>query len=110
MSLGPIGHKISAPLKLIFSDVWGLAPLFSSDDYRYFVIFVDAYIYIWYYPLVAKYDVYSVFHQFQILVERQFLLKIKFVQTDWGGEYRKLSTFFKIIGIQYRLICPHTHE
>jgi len=47
---------------------------------------------------------------FQILVECQFLLKIKFVQTDWGGEYRKLSTFFKIIGIQYRLICPHTHE
>jgi hypothetical protein len=110
LSLGPIGHKISAPLKLIFSDVCGLATLFSSDDYRYFVIFVDAYIYIWYYPLVAKYDVYSVFHQFQILVERQFLLKIKFVQTDWGGEYRKLSTFFKIIGIQHRLICPHTHE
>jgi hypothetical protein len=51
LSLGPIGHKISAPLKLIFSDVWGLAPLFSSDDYRYFVIFVDAYIYIWYYHI-----------------------------------------------------------
>jgi len=98
LSLGPIGHKISAPLKLIFSDVWGLAPLFSSDDYRYFVIFVDAYIYI--YGIII----------FQILVERQFLLKIKFVQTDWGGEYRKLSTFFKIIGIQHRLICPHTHE
>ena len=47
---------------------------------------------------------------FQILVERQFLLKIKFVQTDWGGEYRKLSTFFQTIGIHHRLIFPHTHE
>jgi len=42
-ALGPTGHKTSAPLKLIFSDVWGPAPLFSSDGYRYFVIFVDAY-------------------------------------------------------------------
>jgi histone deacetylase 1/2 len=60
--------------------------------------------------LVAKSDVYSVFHQFQTLVEHQFSLKIKSVQTDWGGEYRKLSTFFQTIGIHHRLICPHTHE
>jgi histone deacetylase 1/2 len=111
LSLGPTSHKTSAPLKLIFSDVWGLTPLFSSDSYRYFVIFVDAYTkYVWYYPLVAKSDVYSVFHQFQTLVERQFSLKIKSVQTDWGSEYRKLSTFFQTVGIHHHLICPHTHE
>jgi histone deacetylase 1/2 len=111
LSLKPTGHKTSALLELIFSDVWGPAPLFSSDGYRYFVIFVDAHTkYIWYYPLVAKSDVYSVFHQFQTLVERQFSLKIKCVQTEWGGEYRKLSTFFQTIGIHHRLICPHTHE
>jgi len=111
LSLGLTGHKTSAPLELIFSDVWGPAPLFSSDGYRYFVIFVDAYTkYVWYYPLVAKSDVYSVFHQFQTLVERQFSLKIKSVQTDWGGDYRKLSTFIQTVGIHHRLICPHTHE
>jgi hypothetical protein len=111
MSLGPTGHKTSAPFELIFSDVWGPAPLFSSDGYHYFVIFVDAYTkYIWYYPLVAKSDVYSVFHQIQTFVEHQFSLKIKFVQTNWRGKYDKLSTFFKTIGIQHRLICPHTHE
>jgi hypothetical protein len=111
LSLGPTGHKTSAPLELIFSDVCVPAPLFSSDGYRYFVIFVDVYTkYLLYYPLVAKSDVYSVFHQFQTLVKRQFSLKIKYVQTDWGGEYCKLSTFFKTIGIQHRLICPHTHE
>jgi len=111
LSLRPTGHKTSAPLELIFSDVWVPAPLFSLDDYRYFVIFVDAHTkYIWYYPLIAKSYVYSVFHQFQTLFERQFSLKIKSVQTDWGGEYRKLSTFFQTIGIHHRLICPHTHE
>jgi histone deacetylase 1/2 len=65
LSLGLTSHKTSALLELIFSDVWGPAPLFSSDDYRYFVIFVDMHKkYIWYYPLVAKSDVYFVFHQF----------------------------------------------
>ena len=50
------------------------------------------------------------FQQFQLLVERQFSRKIKTVQTDWGGEYRKLNSFFKTIGIHHRLICLHTHE
>jgi hypothetical protein len=73
----------------------GSCSLFFFGWLSLFFIFVDAHTkYIWYYPLVAKSDVYSVFHQFQTLVERQFSLKIKFVQTDWGGEYRKLSTFF----------------
>jgi len=84
---------------------------FSSDGYHYFVIFVDAYTkYIWYYPIVAKSDVYSVFHQFQTPVERQFSLKIKFVQINWGGEYRTRSTFFHTIGNHHRLIGPHINE
>ena len=78
-----MGHKTCAPFELIFSDVWGPATLFSSDGYHYFFIFVNAYTkYVWYYPLVTKSDVYSVFHQFQTLVKRQFSLKIKSVQTD----------------------------
>jgi hypothetical protein len=65
LSLGLTSHKTSAPLELIFSDVWVLTPFFSCDGFNYFVIFVDAYTkHIWYYPLVAKSDVYSVFHQF----------------------------------------------
>ena len=111
MSLGPTCHKTAAPLELIFSDVWSPAPFFSSNGYRYFVIFVDTHTkYIWYYPLVAKSDVYSVFHQFQTLVEHQFSLKIQSVQTNWGSEYHKLTTFFQTIGIHHRLICPHIHE
>jgi histone deacetylase 1/2 len=95
LSLRPTGHKTSAPLELIFSDVWGPAPMFSSDGFRYFVIFIDAHTkHIWYYPLVVKSDVFSTFQRFQTLVERQFFLKIKSVQTDWGGEYHKLNKFF----------------
>jgi histone deacetylase 1/2 len=82
----PTGHKTTAPLDLIFSDVWGPAPMFSFDGFRYFVIFIDAHTkYIWYYPLVAKSDVFSIFQRFQVLVKRQCFCKIKSIQTDWGG-------------------------
>ena len=45
-----------------------------------------------------------------MLIESQFSLKIKSIQTDWGGEYKKLNTYFKTISIHHRVICPHTHE
>lgn len=53
---------------------------------------------------------FSIFHRFQTLVERQFSRKIKSVQIDWGGEYHKLNQFFQTIGIHHWLIYPHTHE
>jgi hypothetical protein len=42
LSLRPTGHKTSTPLDLIFSDFLGHAPMFLSDDFCYFVIFIDA--------------------------------------------------------------------
>jgi len=52
--------------------------MFSSDGFCYFVIFIDVHTkYIWYYPLVAKSDVFFIFQRFQLLVERQFPRKIK---------------------------------
>jgi len=35
-------HKIIALLNLVFCDVWGPAPMFYSDSFHYFVIFIDA--------------------------------------------------------------------
>jgi hypothetical protein len=61
-------------------------------------------------PSCCQSDMFSIFHCFQTLVERQFSRKIKSVQTDWGDEYHKLNQFFQIIGVHHRLICPHTHE
>jgi len=85
--------------------------MLSSNGFCYFVIFMDAHTkFIWFYPFVLKYDVFNVFHQFQVFVEQQFSHKIKSVQTNLGGEYCKLNSFFKTIGIHHRLICPHTHE
>lgn len=60
--------------------------------------------------MVRKNDVFNIFKIFQLHVERQFDIKIKQVQSDWGGEFRFLSTFFKSIGIHHRTSCPHTSE
>jgi hypothetical protein len=36
--------------------------------------------------------------------------KILAVQTDWGGEYQKLNTFFYQIGISHHVSCPYAHQ
>jgi hypothetical protein len=39
-----------------------------------------------------------------------FNKKILAIQTDWGGEYHKLNSFFTKIGISHLVSCPHTHQ
>ena len=51
-----------------------------------------------------------VFQTFKSMVELQLNLKIKSVQSDWGGEYRPFSTLLASFGLSHRLTCPHTHH
>jgi hypothetical protein len=32
------------------------------------------------------------------------------MQTDWGGEYKKLNSFFSQVGIIHHVSCPHAHQ
>jgi hypothetical protein len=107
----PISTSVSqAPLDLIFSDVWGPAPT-SVGRYTYYVSFIDDYSkYTWIYLIKKKSDVFQVFHDFQSLVERKFNRKIISVQSDWGGEYEKLNSFFQRVGISHHVSCPHAHQ
>ena len=75
------------------------------------VSFIDDYSkFTWIYLLKYKSEVFSVFQEFQKLVERYFNRKILTVQSDWGGEYEKLNSFFRSIGIQHHVSCPHAHQ
>ena len=103
--------QINTPLELIYSDLWGPSPVCSRTGHKYFISFLDAYSrYTWLFPISHKNDAISIFIQFQRCVERYFNLKIKSVQTDWGGEFRSTSKFFLKSGIAYRVSCPHTHQ
>jgi hypothetical protein len=102
--------KSSAPLELIFSDVWGPA-IDSFGNKRYYVSFIDDYSkFTWIYLLRHKSEVFKFFREFQSLVERLFNRKILAMQSDWGGEYEKLNSFFRTVGICHLVSCPHTHQ
>jgi hypothetical protein len=99
------------PLELIYSDIWGPAPLLSASGFKYFVLFVDDYTrYMWYYPMRAKSDLYAIFDKFRSLVERSFSRKIISFQSDLGGEYKKLGSTLASLGIRHRQSCAYTHE
>ncbi|WVZ90814.1 hypothetical protein U9M48_037076 [Paspalum notatum var. saurae] len=104
-------HSISTrPLELIFSDVWGQAPS-SASGKKYYVSFIDDYSkFSWIYPLKFKSEVFQKFVEFQNLVEHQFDRKIVTIQMDWGGEYKKLHSFFSRVGITHHVSCPYAHQ
>jgi hypothetical protein len=90
--------------------VWGAAPE-SIGKFKYYVSFIDDYSkFTWIYLLKFKSEVFQKFHEFQNLVERLFDRKIVAVQSDWGGEYEKLNSFFTKIGIFHHVSCPHVHQ
>lgn len=83
-----------APLELVFSDVWGPAPT-SVGRHDYYVSFIDDYSkFTWIYLIKHKSEVFQKFRDFQAHAERLLNCKILSMQTDWGGEYQKLSSFF----------------
>jgi IS30 family transposase len=36
--------------------------------------------------------------------------RILAVQTDWGGEYQKLNSFFQQTSISHHMSCPYAHQ
>ena len=98
------------PLKLVFSVVWGAAPV-SIGKNTFYVSFIDDFSkFTWIYLLRHKSEVFQHFHDFQNLVEHMFNRKIIAMQTDWGGEYQKLNSFFQRVGISHHVSCPYAHQ
>jgi histone deacetylase 1/2 len=57
-------HVATAPLELIYSDVWGPTQT-SVSGHNYYISFVDAYSrFTWLYLIKRKSDVFYVFLQF----------------------------------------------
>jgi hypothetical protein len=56
--------------------------------------------------LKSKYDVFQKFIEFQNMVERRFDTKIIAVQTDWGGKYQRLNSFFTKHDISHLVSYP----
>jgi histone deacetylase 1/2 len=80
-------------LDLIFYDVWGPAPT-SVGGYKYYISFIDDFSkFSWIYLMHDRSEAPHIFMQFKTHVERLLDTTIKHVQSDWGGEYRKMHMF-----------------
>lgn len=99
------------PLQLIHTDLWGPSPTPSFHGYKYYILFTDAKTrFTWIYLLKNKSDAFPTFKNFKSLVELQLGLKIKAIQSDWGGEFRAFTEFLKTEGIHHRISCPSAHQ
>ena len=57
-------HKIKGLLDLIYTDVWGLSPVASSEGARYYVTFIDDFSRkVWVYFLKQKSKVFKKFRE-----------------------------------------------
>ena len=101
------------PLQIVYSDVWGPAPITSVNDFRYYVSFIDSYSsFTWFFPLKHKSQVFSSFIHFKNTMENLLGTSIKIFRTDYGGEYSKneFQSFCSSHGIRHQFTCPHTSQ
>jgi hypothetical protein len=100
----------TAPLDLVYSDVWGSA-INSFGNKKYYISFIDDYSkFMWIYPIHRKFEAFQFFKEFQTLVELMLNRKIITMQTDWGGEYERLNSFSHSVGITHHVSCPYAHQ
>ena len=62
------------------------------------------------YPLRLKSEAAAICMQFLKMVERQFDIKVKCLQFDWGGEFRIFQPLLQDLGIHFCHPCPHTQQ
>lgn len=107
----PSTSIVQHPLDLIYSDIWGPAPISSICGANYYIHFVDAFSrYTWIFPMKFKSEVSTIFLHFKNKVETFFERKIKSFHSDGGSEFKALSSIFSSSGITHRQSCPYTHE
>ncbi|KAH9667053.1 hypothetical protein KPL70_020885 [Citrus sinensis] len=77
--------NVVQPFDLIHSDVWGMTPVTSHANYKYFVTFIDDYsCFTWIYFLHSKDEGFSVFKLFHAHIQTQFSTNIKILRSDNG--------------------------
>ncbi|WZZ78411.1 hypothetical protein YC2023_098983 [Brassica napus] len=97
---------------LIHTDVW-TAPIFSRDNHKYFVTFIDEKSkYTWLTLIPSKDRVIDAFKNFQAYVTNHYHAKIKILRSDNGGEYTSYAfkSHLDHHGILHQTSCPYTPQ
>ena len=105
--------RAKALLDLVHTDVCGPMNTQTRGGNKYFIIFVDNYSRMtWVYFMRQKSDVFSIFEEFQSLVERQSVHLMEVLRSDKGGEYNsnEFDKFCEDIGMQRQLTVGYTPQ
>ncbi|CAH9138620.1 unnamed protein product [Cuscuta epithymum] len=99
-------------LDLVHSDVCGPMKTRTLGGCSYFVTFIDDHSRkVWVYTLKSKDQVFEVFKQFHVSVERQTGKKLKCIRTDNGGEYiGPFDAYCRDHGIRHQKSPPKTPQ
>lgn len=100
-------------LYIVHCDVWGSAPTSALDNFYFYLILVDDYSrFCWYYPLIRKSDIASIFSGFISMVENLCNAKSKYLQSGTGVKFigKGLQVLFAKLEIIHRLSCLGTPE
>ena len=104
-------YQKSAPFTLIHSDIWGPSCVPNLSNTRWFNSFIDDHSRLcWNYLMKEKYETFSIFKQFHLIVQTQFNSKIKIVRNNNGNKYFSniLGSYFKDNGIIHHSSCVNT--
>ena len=78
----------------------------------YFVSFVDEFRrMLWIFLIKSKSEVFLVFKNSKLLVDKQYEKQIKILRDDDGGEYtsKEFEDYCKGVGIQHEVTAPYAH-
>jgi hypothetical protein len=50
------------------------------------------------------------FKSSKVLLNDSLIKRFLLFNRNWGGEYRKLNSFFTKLGISHHVSCPHAHQ
>ena len=104
-------HTGKGILDYIHLDAWGPSHIVSFGEASYFVTFIDEYSRkVWVFFIKIKADVFGVFKQFRVFVEKSTSRSIKYLRIDNGGEFTSLEfeNYCKEAGIIMHKIVVYT--
>ncbi|GBM47188.1 Retrovirus-related Pol polyprotein from transposon TNT 1-94 [Araneus ventricosus] len=108
-----VHSRSNVKLKILHTDLCGPLKVKSIGNARYFITFIDdktGWTEVRF--LKNKSEAWEKFKEVKNLLERQSGCKVKFLQSDRGGEYigETFDDYLKELGIQRRLTVKNTPE
>ena len=106
-------HTTEGILDYVHSDLWGPSRKKSLGGASYMLTIIDDYSRkVWPYFLKHKYEAFSAFKEWKIMIERQTEKKVKILRTDNGMEFcsKQFKNYCKSEGIVRHYTVPYTPQ